>query len=185
MIDLARWYVGEIASVCARLDTLVERPGPDGEALEPANDSAMLLLAFENGAQGAIHVSAVAHTADRVQEQHIILHGASGTLEADHSMQGTDWAQGVYRTTSELRGARGDSARFEVLPIPERLWANADPSWSYSVFNGQPVGPRLFVDAIVEDKPIAPSFYDGFKAQQVIDAAGQSHEEGRWISLEK
>ncbi len=38
MIDLARWYVGEIASVSAHLHTYVARAGVDGQPLEPAND---------------------------------------------------------------------------------------------------------------------------------------------------
>lgn len=93
MIDFARWQVGEIARVSAQMATLVERPGPEGHPLDPANDAA-LLLQFENGAQGVIQVSAVAHVAERDQEQHVVLHGAAGTLEA-----------AVTMTMAELRGA--------------------------------------------------------------------------------
>ena len=183
MIDLARWYIGDIVKVSAHLGTFVERPGPNGGDLDPANDSAMLLLEFENGAQGTIHVSAVAHTADRGQEQHVLLHGAAGTLEASTSMKGTDWSKMIMRTPHELRGVRQDHAQFEDIPIPEHLWENADPENALSVFSTQPVGVRLFIDAIVEDKPVVPSFYDGLKAQEVIEAANRSHEEGRWITL--
>jgi predicted dehydrogenase len=41
----------------------------------------------------------------------------------------------------------------------------------------------LFIDAILEDRPAAPSFYDGLKAQEVIDAAIESHERGIWVPL--
>ncbi len=50
-------------------------------------------------------------------------------------------------------------------------------------FATQPVADRAFVDAIIEDRPISPSFYDGYKVQQVLDAAVASHEQGRWITL--
>ena len=183
MIDLARWTIGEIAHVCAHLETFVERSGPDGERIEPSNDSATLLLQFENGAQGTIHVSAVAHTADRFQEQHIVFHGASGTLEAEQSFQGSDWAQMVIRTPGEVRGARAEDPCIETLPIPERLWENADPDNSSSVFTGQSAGPRAFIDAILSGRPMTPGFGDGVKVQQVIDAAFCSHREGRWVAV--
>jgi predicted dehydrogenase len=183
MIDLARWTTGEITCVCACLNAFVERPGPEGGASEAANDAAMLLLQFENGAQGAIHVSAVACTTDRVQEQHIVLHGARGTLEADHSFQGSDWARMAIKTPCQVRGAREGDARFEVLPLPDRLWENADPEDSGSVFTGQSAGARAFIDAIVEGRPMTPGFGEGVKAQQVIDAALRSHREGGWVAI--
>ena len=78
MIDLARWYLGDIAKVSAHLATSVARDGADGHALDPANDSAVLNVAFRSGAQGSIHVSAVAHVGADGQQQHITLHGRGG-----------------------------------------------------------------------------------------------------------
>src|SRR5919206_4823307 len=97
MIDLARWYVGDIAKVSSQLATFIERPGADGAALDPANDAALLAVEFANGAQGTIQVSAVAHVGDRGQEQQVILHGESGTLEIVYTGMG-----------AEIRGARHD-----------------------------------------------------------------------------
>jgi predicted dehydrogenase len=48
----------------------------------------------------------------------------------------------------------------------------------------QSVGNRLFINAILEDRPLDSTFYDGWKVQQVIDAAIASHEQGRWIAVE-
>lgn len=44
-------------------------------------------------------------------------------------------------------------------------------------------GIRYFVDCILDDRPVSPSFYDGWKTQQVIDAAIESDGLGRWIEL--
>lgn len=177
MIDLAHWYVGDVAKVSACLSTFVERPGPADQPLDPANDAAMLNLQFANGAQGTIHLSAVAHVGDRGQEQCIILYGESGTLEADLSFLGT-----------EIRGLRHGEEQFETLPVPGRLWGDVDkaaPFWTQfaEVFTRDPVGDRLFINAILEDRPVTPSFYDGLKAQKVMDAAITSHESGRWVEL--
>ena len=179
MVDLARWYVGDVARVSAHLGVYVDRPGPEGQPLDPANDAAVLLLEFENGAQGMIQMSAVAHVADRAQEQHIVLHGEGGTLEADLSGSG-----GV------IHGARHDEQRFQTLPVPDDLWGDVDrtdfrSSLLSGVFLKQSVADRLFIDAILEGRQVSPSFYDGWKAQEVIDAAIESHEKGAWVSLKR
>jgi len=181
MIDLARWYVGDTARVSAHVGVFVDRPGPEGGPLDPANDSAALLLQFENGAQGMIHVSAVAHTADRNAEQYVALHGEAGTIEVDTVLGGAE-------ECVLISGARSDQGRFETLPVPDDLWVDVDRSdiWSSlfpGVFLRQSVGDRLFVDAILEGRPPSPSFYDGLKAQEVIDAAIESHHSGTWVSL--
>jgi predicted dehydrogenase len=177
MIDLARWCIGDITRVSACLSTFVERPGPEGKALDPANDAAFLLLDFENGTQGMIQISAVAHVGDRQQEQHILLHGESGTLETGYSSVGT-----------AIRGSRQDEKQFETLAVPDRLWTGVDRTRSprdqlIELFRSQSVGSRLFVDAILLGQRVTPNFYDGFKAQQVIDAAIASHQRGRWVSV--
>ena len=48
----------------------------------------------------------------------------------------------------------------------------------------QPLGDRLFVDAILKDVPVSPNFYDGLQVQAVIDAAQRSHQHGQWVELE-
>ena len=45
------------------------------------------------------------------------------------------------------------------------------------------IGNRLFIDAILEDRPITPSFREGLKVQEVIEAALASHQQGKWVSL--
>ena len=35
----------------------------------------------------------------------------------------------------------------------------------------------------IDDLPLSPSFYDGLKAQEVIGAAVESHETGRWVTI--
>ena len=76
----------------------------------------------------------------------------------------------------------------QEVPLPDEPTSELDPSKSFRQQMGrvlveQPVGNRLFVDAILEDLPAAPSFYDGWKAQQVIDAAIESHRSGTRVSV--
>ncbi len=43
--------------------------------------------------------------------------------------------------------------------------------------------PMLLVDAALERRQMSPSFEDGVRCQQVIDAAVRSDAERRWIDL--
>ena len=40
-----------------------------------------------------------------------------------------------------------------------------------------------FVNACVEGKPVAPTFEDGLRNQQVLEAVEQSANTGRWVKL--
>ncbi|MBC8076929.1 MAG: Gfo/Idh/MocA family oxidoreductase [Chloroflexales bacterium] len=173
MIDMARWLVADITSVSARLATFVQRPGADGGPLEPANDAAQLSLAFANGAQGSIHVSAVAQLGERGMEKHLALYGERGTLELHE--RGQHW---------ELWGAHDGAERFEQLDVPAHIWGDVDPARHLDVFVKHSAGARHFVDAIIAGQMATPSFYDGARAQDVIDAALTSQRERRWVSVE-
>ena len=177
VIDMARLLVGEIASVQASLATYIPRSRPDGAAYPAANDSATLLVNYANGAAGTIFVSAVTATGNRGQEQRITLHGQDGTLELVSDF-----------TSITLRGLRGSATEFEDLPVPSEFLAGAPADSSIfdqldMVYANLSVGPRLFIDSILAGQPIAPSFYDGVKAQEVIEAAFESNRTGRRVEL--
>jgi predicted dehydrogenase len=178
MIDLARWYVGEIEEVSAGMEVFCERTTLEGEPLDSANDAAMSTVKFANGALGTIQVSSVAHVGSRGQQHQILLHGEDGALELNAST--SDGA--------EIRGARRGEDEYQTLQIPDSLWGHLGETAPYlgrilDVFTTQSVGDRLFIDSILENRTVTPSFYDGLKAQEVIDAALQSHETGRWMSV--
>ncbi len=178
MIDLAFWLVGEISTVGAHLMTSVNRHGPDGEALDSTNDSALLLTEFQNGGHGVINVSKVAHIGDRGQEFRIVLHGEKGTLEVDSNM----------RDGYKVYGAKNDEKKLTAHRIPDDILCGIDQDSPVmqqlqQVFTEQPAGCRLFVDAIAEDRKISPSFYDGLQAQKVIAAAIESDKRRQFVSL--
>jgi len=178
MIDMARWYVGDIARVSGHLASFVERDGPDGKRpFTSANDSALLTVEFADGAQGTIQVSGVAQVGERGQDFQIGLYGADGSLEVNF-----DFA------SSRLRGVRDGDEEWQELPVPEEFLGRGanPPLWVFDFFapfTNQSVGDRLFIDAILAGHSTEPSFYDGWKAQQVVDAALVSHREGQWTPI--
>jgi len=177
---LAYLFFGEITGVFARLDRLVPRPAvdPDGKPYPVADDTAIVTLAFANGAQGSIHASTVALEATPFGQIHQLeLHGSEGTL---HSF--TDWD-----TVQEVRGARIGEGPVRPLEIPEAIWLGARRDSVHNtyrdVFRTQEVMARAFVTAIVEGRGVKPDFRDGAYIQRVIEAALLSHRQRRWVEL--
>lgn len=181
IIDLARVLVGDIARVSAHLNTYGNHSDVEGQPLNGTNDAALLAVEFANGAQGVIHVSAVAQVAERFMEQQLLLHGEAGTLEVDVSFGGAN-------AGAALRGVRRGEEQFQTLTTPAELWGNVDDTQPFAtrlfeLFIKQSVGARLFIDSILADRPISPSFHDGLKTQQVIEAALESQRRGCWVSV--
>jgi len=176
MIDLARWWVGEIIDVDGRLGTYLPRLTPDG-ASSPANDYALLTVGFVGGAQGVIETSAVAHSADFRMRQRFGVYGEAGTLEMELLTRGLDGDRAV------IRAARSDEKILRELTIPDEYWAGTPDRGRYAVFSHQSAGARQFVDDILDGRKSSPSFWDGLKAQRVIDAALASHASGRRVQI--
>jgi predicted dehydrogenase len=175
VIDLARWFVGDITHVAGELSAFINRTAPDGQPVDLANDAAVLLLRFANGAQGCIQLSAVAKTGNEAHQQHIILNGEEGTLEVRSAILGN---------TTGIRGIRKGENEFHPIETPAELFGANPPTDSVERWlrNGDTDGP--FIDTILYDRVSAPSFYEGYKAQQVIDAVKESHQQGRWVAIE-
>ena len=177
MIDMARWLVGEISRVSAQLGVFVDRPGADGGRIDPANDSALLLVEFANGTHGTIQASVVAHLADREMQQQVKLYGEAGTLEIDYQYGGPDAGTVVLAAHSE-------DQEFQRLEVPAEYWVDVRHSDPWEVFTKQSAGCRAFIDAILDNQFLSPSFHDGYKAQQVIEGAMISHRLAKWITIE-
>lgn len=173
VLDLAQWYVGPITSVSAHLAALMDHPGPEGAPMQAANDSAVLAVTFAGGAQGVVQLTALAQIGERNQDLHIVLHGDAGTLEVDLAFDG-----------GEIRGVRDGDERFTTLTVPQDIAGGVDPRNPLQVFTQQPVGDRLFIDAILHDRAVKPSFYEGMRTQSVIEAALRAHQTGCWVPVE-
>lgn len=166
LIDLSRWLIGDITSVAAS----VRQFAPDA-GLEPASDSAVLALDFANGAHGSLAVTSAAQVGQRMFDQTIALHGEDGVLEA--RFNGVDF---------RVMGARRDDRELQTLPTPDNLLEGIERP--LDVFTRQSAAGRRFVDAILHDDDPEPSFYDGWKTRQVLDAALESAAAGRRIDVQ-
>jgi hypothetical protein len=77
---------------------------------------------------------------------------------------------------------------YQEMPVPAEFLHGSyrdEQPWDQQVntFKKQSIGTRLFIDGILEERPVEPSFYEGMKAQEVIEAAVQSQETGSWVNI--
>ena len=174
LIDVARWLLGDVVRVSGSMRMFVHPDAPDETAMVEANDSAFLLLDFAGGAHAVIHVGFrnIAGPGLRMG-QSAVISGSEGTIEAL-----VDPWTGPNPAVSEIIGLRRGADMAEALPVPDEYYGGTDTANAFAVFRRQSVGPRLFIDAIVNDLPIAPDFNDGHQVQRIIDAAVNSDETG-------
>ena len=185
-IYLAWWWLreraGEVVEVSCMTGNLIERAklDPSGAAYPQTEDSGVLLLRFESGAQAIIHATTVAYENTPFgQTHHAELHGSNGTLYAF-----CDWDQ-----VQQVSGAQAPNGALAAMPIPDSIWGNARRDSVHNtyrdVFRQQDHMTREWVNAIVAGRRVTPDFRAGAVIQRLIDAAILSNQERRWIRVEE
>jgi len=167
VIDQARYLVGEISAVSARLRTFV---GERGGTPVTVDDAFEAVVEFSGGAVGTLEATRFA--GGRKNQLTWEINGSRGSLAFD-----------LLRLNELLvsTGTAGFTTRLVTEPD--------DPFWSFWWPAGHVIGwDQTFVhelhhmlEAIVEDRPIGPhgaTFEDGYRAAEVCDAIVRSHESG-------
>jgi predicted dehydrogenase len=185
LIDLGRYFLGEITRVMARTFTFVkERPvGHDAAAGKPAfgsvdvDDGAQVWLEFADGASGSLETNwmATGHKTDLAFE----LIGDRGSLAfswvAPNELQ-------LYSDTgpTDTRGFRS------IIMGPQHPGATA--FWPVA---GQGLGwgdaflisVRDLVSSLGLGRPPQPGFLDGLRSAEVVDAALTSARTESWVEV--
>ncbi len=175
VIDLARYLVGEIASVSGATRTFIEdRPGGHVDV----DDAVEAVVDFENGAVGTIEASRFC--LGRKNGLTFEINGSRGSLSFD--------LERLNELQVHLAGSRpGRSAQgFRDVLVSE---AN-HPFWQYWWPHGHMLGwehaiiheLHHFLTCIARNRPVGPhgaSFEDGYRASEVSDAILRSARSGR------
>jgi predicted dehydrogenase len=176
MIDLGRWYFGEIAGVSAHVANSIPRASIQGHQTGDSNDSAHLSLAFANGVLGVVDVTTVSHTADMLCKQIVRIEAEKGTVEVEHVFLGE-------HAGATIRLLRADEDTIRDVKVPPEYFGNSEPGDLLGVYKTEPVGALGFVKAVREDLRPEPGFDVALRVQEVVDAALRSQKERRWIDL--
>lgn len=183
-IDFCQDLIGPIARVVSLTRTFVpQRLGNDGKPL-PADveDFAIFLAEFaegvgvEQGAAASFDLSKVAkgrESGGRGLDEFEV-YGTEGTL-----------IYHLHRPHEVLLGKPG--GKLESIPVPPEFLvypgSPRDPSAGEATTVFRYDQDFAFIQAILNKKSDIPTFYDGMRAQAVIDAVLQSAQERQWVDV--
>ena len=155
------WFCGPITGLSARVCGL-----PDDGELET---SVAMALQFAAGPLVSLSMSCASYLGSGHK---IEFFGENGTLVLHNP--GAD-----YMRDFELLFANRPTAALESIPVEDPIDAK------YPDGRIAPVSrlATLFLDAIEDDGVATPGFAEGYRVQQLIDAARRSHQQGAWIDV--
>jgi predicted dehydrogenase len=173
-IDFAHLLVGPMRRLVAHLTRIHPLRGGAPSDLD---DWVALLADFQSGATGVLESSKLASGRNESWR-------SLDSVEINGSERSFVFITGQWH---QLQTGRVGGPGLETIPVPEEYWR-----WP-----GSPRDPRVgdplvtfrydqaweFVDAIRQQRPCVPDFFDGARAQAVMDAAVRSAETQRWIDL--
>jgi predicted dehydrogenase len=172
-VDTLRWWFGEIAEVAGA--SVVSAPtvrSRGGTVLHAdAEDTFAMLLRFATGAIGNITCST---TAWYGPGEEVRAFGSEGMLTI--ALDGTLW------------GARRGDPSPESLPIPERLMGSGIPEVDAADAGHALIPPfirlaRTWAQGIRTGTSPSPSFADGLRVQEALDAVPRSQEQHKWVDV--
>jgi predicted dehydrogenase len=175
-IDFLLWMFGDVVEICGRPETFVEyryHLGSGKTRRVETEDSFSFICQFSSGAHGVVHFCSVANQGIGIRSgvglAKIEAYGSDGTLILD--------------LEDRLLGARQGKKQIEEIPIEREPYQDELPIFLQR--------QRRCLEQIIDEmsrgiqdgKQRSPSFVDGVRCQEVIDAIRISAEEKSWVSL--
>ncbi len=179
LVDLARYLVGEIATVCGANETFIkERKTLEGQ-LKPVTteDSAYFLARFQAGALGSFLASKTAAGFKNFLRLEVT--GTQGSFI--FNLERLNELQFYSRKDDALiQGFRTILVTENQHPYLEAWWPPGHIiGWEHTFIHEV----RDLLAAIAAHQPVHPDFYDGLRAQLVLDAVIQSCDTQGWVSV--
>ena len=171
-VDSLRWWFGEINEVAgtAAATAPTARHGEHRE-LSTAEDTYTMLLRFASGAMGTITCSAAAWHGPG---EEVRIFGTEGMLTI--ALDGTLW------------GGRHDDSAPTPIAIPARLYGSGIPEVDDTPGGHALIPPfirlaRLWGEGIATGTSPSPSFTDGLRVQEALDAVQRSQQQHKWVDV--
>ncbi|MGB9682219.1 MAG: Gfo/Idh/MocA family protein, partial [bacterium] len=185
----ARFLVGEFSEVIGMSETFIkERPlaesmtglsakASGGVGKVTVDDATLFLTRFENGALGSFEATRFAP--GRKNYNSFEINGSEGSIVFN------------FERMNELKFySRKDSQEtsgFRTIIVTEPTHPYISAWWPAGHIIGY---EHTFIhevydlcEAIANDTPITPNFYDGLKCQEVLEAVELSIKERRWVKI--
>lgn len=185
-IDTTRFVTGlNFREVTGNMQTLIkERPldssNPDGpKGTVTVDDVAQFLVNFEGGATGCFESTRLA--SGRKNYNTIEINGEKGSIFWDFENQNYLWFYDNTQSPQEA-GFRKINVTHDVHPYKGGWWPQGHGIGYADSFV---IEVAEFIRSIVKNTPFNPSFEDGLKCQQVLEAIELSAKERTWIKVNK
>ncbi len=184
IIDLARFLVGEPASITGVTRTFIEeRPSGDGgSARVDVDDAFAAVLTFENGALGTLEATRFA--AGRKNHQVIEINGEKGSLAFNlERLNELEVYLSEEESPRDAQGFRQVLVTEPHHPYVGAWWPQGHIiGWEHTFVHEL----AHFFAAIVTGQPVAPDgadFEDGYRASVIADAIAESSRNGRRVDI--
>jgi predicted dehydrogenase len=178
LVDLARFLVGEFSEVAATTGVFVkERPAKEGPRAVTTDDAAAFVARFENGALGLFGTSRM--SAGHRNSLGFEINGSRGSLIFD--LERMNELQVYFASDpGDTQGFRTVMATQPEHPYMKNWWPPGHViGWEHTFVHQY----YEFLKAIAEDGNPSPSFRDGWRAQQVLDAVEVAASTRRWVGV--
>lgn len=192
VLDLARYLVGEIASVNALLSTFIPtRPlqsggadqlgtskggdGPRGDV--DVDDEVMTMLRFANGAVGSMEATRNAHGRNNYITFEI--HGTQGSIFFNYERR--DELQVSFADDPKDRGGFRTVYTGPATPYGESLWPI--PALGIGYGETKIIEAYDFFRAIAGEGTVSPDFADGYQVALVEEAITASADSSKWVDV--
>lgn len=183
-LDLVRFLLGDTGSVYAHSVTFIpERPfehEPLKKGKVEVDDLTLMLLKMESGCVGTVEASRVATGAN--DELRLEIHGEKGALR--FNLMEPNWLEIYDRRDPEnpIGGNRG----FKKIETVQRYPKPAvlpSPKFSVGWMRFHVASQFDFLQRIAEGRQGSPSFYDGLRIQEIMEAGYRASEIKQWVNL--
>jgi predicted dehydrogenase len=180
VIDLARYLVGEIESVACRTQTFVKErrvPGGGETRQVTTNDAAVFVAAFANGAIGTFELSNMC--AGSKNGLVFEVNGSEGSIRFDLERL-NELEVYLAGDLPELRGFRRILATSPAHPYISHWWPEGHVlGWEHGFIHMV----QELLQAIAQARPATPSFLEGLRCQEVVEALARADRERSWVSV--
>lgn len=180
IVDLARFLVGEFEAINGVEKTFIkERKHADGSGVGTVttDDATSFFAHFQNGALGSFQCTRFA--TGRKNFLRLEIFGSEGSLS--FNLERMNELQYFSRQDeSDIQGFRNILVTDDNQPFIKHWWPPGHIiGWEHTFIHEV----AEVTTCIHEKRQAIPSFYDGLKCQEVLDAATQSARTEKWITL--
>lgn len=181
-VDLARFLVGEIKTVCAAEEIFIKerrQSGGKGTGTVTADDAMYFLARFSDGALGSFMATRFA--TGRKNFLRLEIFGSEGSLL--FNLERLNELQFYSKSDAATeQGFQNILVTESDHPYVKNWWPPGHIiGWEHTFIHE--ISDLLL--AIARKEPVYPDFYDGLRCQQVLDAVCESAKEERWVDIPK